>query len=279
LGNQFIDILRSKLIVRSLGARVLSGLVGNVDIPKLQASATAAWVAENAAIGATDPQLTQVQLTPRHVGARTEFSRNMLLQSSPDVEALLRDDFAAILARAVDRAAINGGAANEPTGVLGTVGINTVTFAGTAPTWEEILEFIEEIEIDNSEGTGWATHPSMVKILRSTPKAVAQLWDGGPATEPVSADFLMDGPGNLAGYPLQSSTVVPVNLGMGLDEVALIFGKWSDLLLGYWSAFDVLVNPYESTAYSRGNVQVRGMVTMDVAVRHPESFCAGQLAI
>jgi hypothetical protein len=65
-----------------------------------------------------------------------------------------------------------------------------------------------------------------------------------------------------------------VNLGVGTDKTALIFGKWDDMLLGYWSAFDLLVNPYESTAYSKGNVQVRGIVTMDVAVRHIESFAA-----
>ena len=57
---------------------------------------------------------------------------------------------------------------------------------------------------------------------------------------------------------------------------ALIYGNWSDLLLGYWSAFDLLVNPYESTAYSKGNVQIRGMLTMDVQVRQPASFAAIQ---
>jgi hypothetical protein len=56
------------------------------------------------------------------------------------------------------------------------------------------------------------------------------------------------------------------------DTASAIFGNWSDLLVGYWSAFDLLVNPYESTAYSKGNVQVRAMLTADVAVRHPESF-------
>ena len=132
------------------------------------------------------------------------------------------------------------------------------------------MQHIEEVEIDDAEGTAWATTPSAVKLLRSTPKEV----DGSSIA--VSADYLMESAKTLAGYPLASSNVVPSTLGTGTDESALIFGNWSDLILGYWSAFDLLVNPYESTAYSKGNVQVRGMLTMDVAVRHAESFCASQ---
>jgi len=89
-GDLYIDALRARMVTRRLGARVLSGLVGNVDIPKLDASATAAWVADNAALVANDPDFNKVQLTPKHAGMITEFSRSTLLQSSPDIEMLLR---------------------------------------------------------------------------------------------------------------------------------------------------------------------------------------------
>ncbi|TVM16686.1 phage major capsid protein [Oceanidesulfovibrio indonesiensis] len=271
-GNQFIDTLRAALIVRGLGARVLNGLQGNVDIPGLKSSATAGWVAENTALSASDMQFRKVQMSPKHAGAMTEFSRNMLLQTSPDIEALVRDDFAKVLARAVDRVAIQGGGANEPTGVLETAGISSVDLSGGV-TWAKVLEFVEALELDNANGGAFATTPSMVKLMRSTPKEV----DGTDVA--VSADYLMEGPRHLAGYPVAVSNLVPSNLGIGTNEHAIIFGDWSDLLLGYWSAFDLLVNPYESTAYSKGNVLVRAMLTMDVTVRHPESFAAGQLAI
>ncbi|MCA1786016.1 MAG: phage major capsid protein, partial [Desulfobacteraceae bacterium] len=85
----------------------------------------------------------------------------------------------------------------------------------------------------------------------------------------VSADYLMDGPNSLAGYPLVSTQNVPTN--------QIAFGKWSDLILGMFGPLDVLVNPYESTAYTKGNVQVRLMQSCDVAVRHAESFCIADL--
>jgi HK97 family phage major capsid protein len=261
--DQYIDLLRSRLIVRRLGARILSGLSGNLDIPKLKASATVGWVAENAALSASDAQFEKVQLSPKHCGALVEFSRNMLMQSSPDVEALVRADFAAIIAEAIDSVAINGGGSDEPSGVLQTSGIGSVTFG--SPSWAGVLEFISDVEVANSEGSGWATRPEVVKTLRSTLKES----DSG-------AGYLQMEPNSLAGYPLVSTTLVPNNLGVGTDKSALIFGNWSDLIVGYWSEFDVLVNPFESTAYSKGNVQVRGMATCDIAVRHPASFSAAK---
>ncbi len=89
--------------------------------------------------------------------------------------------------------------------------------------------------------------------------------------------MIMDSPNSLAGYPVQVTNLVPANLTKGSSSgvcSALIFGNWSDLLLGYWSELDVLVNPYEATAYSKGNVQIRAMATMDVQVRQPASFAA-----
>ncbi|MBX6376547.1 MAG: phage major capsid protein [Acetobacteraceae bacterium] len=62
-----------------------------------------------------------------------------------------------------------------------------------------------------------------------------------------------------------------LNLGGGAEH-GLIYGDWSELLIGVWSELDILVNPYESTAYSKGNVVIRAMATVDVAVRHPKAF-------
>jgi len=260
--GQFIDILRAKLVVKQLGARVLSGLRGNVDIPKLKASATVGWVAENSALTPSDMQFDKVQLTPKHAGCLVEFSRNMLMQSSPDIEQLVRMDFAALLARALDGVSIEGGGANEPDGILEVAGVQEVD-VNNGWTWAKVLEFIEKIEEADATANAWLTEPKVVKTLRSTHKTV----DG--EDEPIDSVYLMEAPNSLAGYPLRSTTLVP--------DGKAIFGNFSDLLIGYWSAFDVLVNPYESDAYKKGNVMVRGMMTCDVALRHPESFCKSDL--
>ncbi len=267
LGNQFIDILRAKLRVRALGATVLSGLVGNADIPCRKSSAASGWVAENSALSLGDGELDKVSLTPKHAGAITEFSRNMLLQSTPDMEQLIRRDFAAILAEAVDAVAIEGGGTDEPVGILQTTGIGNVAIGtnGGAISWDAVIDLIAEVEIDNAEGSAFLTNPKVVKSARKTAKVIS-----------TDSMMVMETPRELAGFPLASTTLVPSDLtkGTGSALSALIFGNFADLLLGYWSELDILVNPYESTAYKKGNVQVRGMLTMDVQVRHPESFAA-----
>lgn len=272
-GDQFIDLLRAALRVRGLGATVLAGLVGNVDIPRQKAAATAGWVAENAALGTSDLQFDSVALTPKHAGCITEFSRNMLMQSSPDVEQLIRRDFAAVLAQAVDSVAIQGGGSNEPTGVLGTAGIGSVAMGtnGGAITWDAVQDLIAEVDIGNAL-TGSLAFLTNAKVRKSGRKTLKVSGDAG-------AGFVWEQPNQLAGYTAGVTNLVPSNLDKGTSTgvcSALIFGNWADLLLGYWSELDVLVNPFESSAYAKGNVQVRGMLTVDVAVRHAESFAAIQ---
>lgn len=266
-GGQFIDILRAKLGVRRLGARVLSGLVGNLEIPRLDASASSGWVGENQALTLSEQSFGATSMSPRHCGALTELSRNMLQQPSQDVEALVRSDFAAILAAAVDIAAVNGsGVGAEPAGILQTSGIGSVVMGtnGGALTADAVRDLIGKVDDANADGE------SMAFLTNTKVK--------------TSALKLKDGDGNymgldtvFAGYPAVFSNNVPHTLTKGTAAAVcspLIFGNWSDLLLGYWSELDILVNPFESTAYAKGNVQIRAMLTMDTAVRHAASFAA-----
>ena len=132
-------------------------------------------------------------------------------------------------------------------------------------TWPLVIDLIAEVEIDNAEGSAFMTNSKVVKSARKTAKVAT--------TDSV---MVMEGPTALAGFPVASTNLVPSDLtkGAGSDLSALLFGNWADLILAFWSELDVLVNPFETTAFKKGNVQVRGMLTMDVAVRHPESFAA-----
>ena len=266
-----IDRLRERLVVRQMGATVLSGLVGNLSIPRLKASATAAWVAESGALTASDPQTDQVSFTPKHCGGIVELSRNMIQQSSSDVARLMENDLAQILAVALDQVAIQGGGTNQPSGLLASgSGIGSVAGGtnGAALTWANIIALISAVDQSNALGgsLGFVTNAKVVKSARTTAKT---------ATDTAS-NFIMDGPNSLAGYGLLSTQNTPSNLtkGTGTGLSALIFGDWSQLFLGFWSELDILVNPYESTAYSKGNVQVRAMMTADVRIRQPGAFAA-----
>ena len=128
------------MVVRGLGARVLSDLRANLDLPRLSGATTYGWFAENSAIPTSDETFDRVSLRPRHAGAILTVSRNMLQQSTPDIEAIVRDDLAQVLARAVDSAALVGptGSAIEPQGIIYTPGVTTVTPA--APTYDLMVD-------------------------------------------------------------------------------------------------------------------------------------------
>ena len=261
-GDLFVDALRARMITRRLGARVISGLQGNLDVPKQASAAAATWIADDSGLSSGDPTFQKISFSPKHCGCLTEYSRAMLLQSSPDIEQLLRADFAKVLANALDIAAINGAGANDPTGILNTSGIGSV--AGPV-TWAAILSMIETLEEANAnaDAAGWAMTAGMKRLLRSTAKVAS--------TDSV---MCMESPRELAGYRAETSSNVPSTLGSPAESDALIFADWSDLFIAIWDELSILANPYATGPYSRGGIQVRGLMSVDLAPRHAESFVA-----
>ena len=193
-------------------------------------------------------------MTPKHVGALAEMSRQLIQQSSPGIEQLLRDDMAFALAAAIDTAMIKGGGTNEPTGILAVAG--TQTAAVGALTYDKLLAMLKLSEMANVEATAWLTSPEVMAKARSILRSAT-----------AGSSFLVEN-GLMLDKPISSTKQVPLNTTTG----RLILGDFSQVMLGIWSELDILVNPYDSTAYARGGVMVRAMATCDIAVRHPEAF-------
>jgi HK97 family phage major capsid protein len=143
----WIDLLRSKLVCASLGATYLSDLVGSpIDIPRQTGSGTAQWLAEDASLTEADATADDVQFTPKTVGAMTSYSRRTLLNASPAIEQIVRNDLAAVLANAIDAKGMLGdGTSNTPKGIANFTGVNTVSITTTA-TWAKILSFISQVD-------------------------------------------------------------------------------------------------------------------------------------
>jgi len=65
------------------------------------------------------------------------------------------------------------------------------------------------------------------------------------------------------GYPALTTKNCPTGY--------VIFGDWSEFIIGLWGAIGLAVDPYGSN-FSKGSVSVRALADVDFAVRHPESF-------
>lgn len=274
LANNFIDLLRNRMMVTRMGAQVLGGLTGSIAIPRQTGGATAYWVAESGAPTESQQAFDQVTMAPKTLGAFTDISRKLLLQSSLDVEAFVRNDLATVVALAIDSAAISGtGASNQPTGILSTSGIGDVAGGtnGLAPTWAHIVELWSDLAIANADfgSLGVLTNAKVIGKLMGTLKSAG-----------VAGYIVEDFPGadgivNVSGLRGGVSNQVPSNLTKGTSSgvcSAIISGNWNDLIIGQWGALDLTVDPYSNS--TSGTVRVVALQDVDVAVRHPESFSA-----
>lgn len=274
LAQDFITMLRNRMMVERMGARVLPGLVGTLAIPGQTGGATAYWVTEGNAPTETQQAFNQVPLAPKTVGAFTDISRKMLLQSSLAVEAFVRSDLATALALAIDLAAIHGsGTGAEPRGVANTSGIGSVAGGanGAAPTWAHIVALWSAVSDVNADfgSLGYITNSRVVGRLMTTEKAA------GTAQFIVSDFPGADGMTNLAGARCGVSNQASRTLTKGTSAgvcSAIVFGNWADLIIGQWGALDVLVDPY--TQGTSGTVRVTTLQDVDIAVRRAASFSA-----
>lgn len=252
----YISALAAQSITRAMGATVLTGLTGNVDIPKEGTSPQPGWKAENADFDSGDATFASVGLAPKHCGTITEWSRNMIMQSSPEIEGLLRNMLARNIALAVDKAAINGGGTAEPLGILNTPGIQTQAYATSL--LDTTAEMIAKADIANVMARrSFLTTPGVRKLALKTLDTQGR---------PLGVETIFHK------EAVSFSNQVPTNLNPTANKHGLIYGDWAELLIGIWSEIDILINPYESAAYKRGNISMRAIATVDTACRHPEAF-------
>jgi HK97 family phage major capsid protein len=252
----FIELVRNRSVAYRMGARRLSGLVGSVTVPKQSAAGTAVWLSSESAT-ATESQQTfgQMALSPKTVGAYTEISRQLLLQSSPDAEGIVSMDLATVCALAVDVGVIRGaGSGGEPQGIVGTSGIGSVT--GTSLAAAGILEFQSDVAAANllSDSAGYVTTPAVAALLMARPElpstGTERLWKGSMSD------------GSLFGMRAMSSNQ--------MAAATMLFGDWSQVIVGEWGVLEVEVNPYAN--FQAGIVGVRAMVSIDVGLRYAAAF-------
>jgi len=269
LSANFIDLLRNKAVVMGLGTQMLTGLQGNIAIPRATGGATAYWVAESGSPTESQAAFDQVTMSGKTVGAFSDISRKLLLQSSIDIEGYVRNDLATVLALAIDSAAINGtGSSNQPTGILNTSGIGSIAGGtnGAAPSYANIVGLETEVAQDNAD-IGSLSYLTNTKVRGK----LKQTYTNSTYGEiPV---FGADG--SMNGYNVAVTNQVPSNLDKGTSTgvcSAIIFGNFADLIIGMWGSLDLMVDPY--TASTSGTVRVVALQDLDIAVRHAESFAA-----
>ena len=254
-GGSFIEMLRAASILDKVGATYLRGLQGNVTIPKQTAAATAYWLAnETTAITESQQTLGQLAFSPKNVGAYTEVSRQLMVQSNPACEMLVMNDLADVLSRAIDTAALSGsGSGGQPQGLIGTAGVGSVT--GTSLGYAGLLEFQSDVASSNAltDSAGYLTTPAVAGLLCQRQRFTSTdspLWSGNVAK------------GSVIGFDAFTSNGVP--------SATMIFGDWSQMVVAEWGVIELATNPYAN--FQSGITGIRGWATVDIGIRQPAAF-------
>lgn len=257
MAGGLIDLLRNRMVVAQLGAVAMDGLIGNVTIPKLTAASTLYWLSTEAtAITESQPTLGQLALSPKNAGGLVDVSRNLMLQSTPAVDALVQNDLLRIAAIGIDKAALNGsGSSGEPTGVSATSGIGSVT--GTSLAYEDIVEFQTDVAASNAlaDGMAYVTTPAVAGLMKQRQRFSSTdtpLWTGK----------LLDG--EMEGYRAVATNQIA--------SASMIFGDWSQVILASWGSIEIAVTNADSTKFQAGISTIRVMLSADVGVRIPAAF-------
>jgi len=255
LASSFIDLLRNRAVVAQLGATMLTGLQGNVTIPKQTGAGTAYWLTNEAtAITESAQTVGQLALSPKNVGAYTEISRQLMMQSSPAADSLVLNDLSRVLALAIDLAALEGtGSSGQPTGISGTAGIGSVS--GTSIAYAGILEFQTDVAGANAlaGNCAYVTTPAVAALLAQRQRFTSTdtpLWQGN----------VLDG--TMSGFRAMSSLQV--------TAASMIFGDFSQVVIGEWGMLELALNPYAN--FAAAITGVRAIQTVDVGIRQAGAF-------
>ena len=276
LAGEWIDNLKNQVVVFGMGAKFMTGLRGNVDIPRKTTNSGASWLTETGSITPADFTHDKISMSPKRLGNATAFSRQLLAQSSIDIERLVREDLIMSQSLALQDAIIHGpSTGNGPLGILNTSGIGSVVIGnnGGALTWAAIVGLEREVAQDNAL-LGNLSYLTNSKV-RSSAKQIVR--DSGSGLFLWGSDYGQSGSDNfpLNGYKCAVTNAVPstnVKGNSGAVCSSLIFGNFGDLMVGQWGGLVITANPYALDL--SGQVRVTMNAYYDVDIRQASSFAA-----
>jgi HK97 family phage major capsid protein len=263
----FIDAVYAKVLLVELGAKTMSGLTSNVDLPYMSTAPATEWLPENEESVDANAALNKYSLTPKRIANFVPLSKLLLMQSSVGIEQIIWNHLISATAVKLQGGAIAGGT-HACTGLLNTsIGSVVGGDNGAAPTHANVLALIKEVAIDNCDygALAFLCSPSVRWKLQST-----AIESGHP--ERVWNPIVQD---QLLGFRAGVTSLVPDNLTKGNQSQvcsAIIFGNWNEMTIGQFGAIDLTVDNLTKAKEYLVNLIINAFY--DVAITRPDAFAA-----
>lgn len=246
-----LEPLRAKNILVQAGAKFMTGLVGDVQVPIMSAS-NVTWEGETATAKDGAGAFTNVKLTPKRLTAYIDISKQFLAQDGLGAEALIRQDLINAINSKLEATILGAGAGSgtEPTGLFNGASPETVTNFASLTTLESKLE-----DANVYGETKYIMAPNVKAVLRNMPKSAK-------TTQLVMENNAVDG--------------TPALVTSNVEKNMLAYGDFSNIAIGSWGAIDLTVDPYTKAA--DGQVRLVINAFFDAKVLRPEAIVFGTTA-
>ncbi|MHC4617399.1 MAG: phage major capsid protein [Planctomycetota bacterium] len=273
--NQMIELLRDTSKVLPL-CREVPLNSDTLTIPKQTGGATAYWVGENSSITASQQTFGQITLVAKKLAALVQVSNELIMDSDPAVDGIIREDITRVLALETDRVILEGsGVANQPLGLL-NLGVTT-TPLNNPPTYNSLVDAVSRVEVENvmeTPGWGWVFNPREKHTFRKIQDAQGAAAGVGAYifTEMGSTNAMVGGiPSQLLGYGYETTTQITPDTADN-NETEIYFGQWNDVVVGVRKTIELATSNEAGNAFQYDQTWIRAIMRMDVNIRHAESI-------
>lgn len=272
-----IELLRSRTVIRRAGPRSLPMPNGSITLRKQTEAATASYVGESRNIPSTKPSVGQIVMTAKKLAAIVPISNDLLMYSNDiNVDQFVRDDLVQVLSIREDRAFLrDDGTENKPKGIRHWMAADHVmptngsTAANIEEDFKDMINALEGSDI-RMERCVWLMHPRSKNHLVNLrdPASGVLLYPEMRAANPT-----------LHGFPVLTTTSIPVNLGMGgnesevylIDMVHVVIGEVNDIDIAVDASAAYVEGTELVSTFARDEVAVRAIMRHDIAMRHEEA--------
>ena len=248
---QFADLLtplRAKNVLVAAGAKYMSGLIGDVQVP-IMGAGNVTWEGEVASAQEAGYTFTSKKLQPKRLTAYVDISKQFLVQDSIGAEQAIRADIVAAINSKLESTILGSaqGSTTTPAGI----------FYGQSPkkitTFKDICDLEASIEDANVIGECKYVMSNKAKAaLRNMPKS-------SKSTQLVMENGEVDG--------------TPVLNTSNVEAQNIAYGDWNNLAIGQWGSIDLVVDPY--TLAKDGQVRIVINAFFDAVTLRPEAFAFG----
>ena len=240
--------LRAKNVLSQAGAKFMSGLVGNVQVPVMTKS-NVTWEGETATAKDGAGTFSHVTLSPKRLTAFVDISKQMIAQDSVDVESAIREDLVNAINSKLEETVLGAtaGSATQPAGIFYTIKPTAVAdFAALVN---------KESDVEDANVIGECKY-----ILSNKAKAALRsMSKGTKSTQLVYENGSVDGT-----VALNTSNVAGKNY---------VYGDFSNLAIGSWGGVDLTVDPYTKAA--DGMIRIVVNMYVDAQVLRAAAFATG----